>query len=455
MQCKNPLCAFVSAVCVSMLLSSSAVHGAALLLQSSGDVFSAYASVHASAKGPRFDDYNQPIDMISESSGSTASVETSAESGLTWWPTAIAEDTEGSLGMFASVETSFSASLMTGVNGAGDPESGGAYFYVNPDVYANYATLFAFASGVAHYYRPSWKQAGYGGGATEDNLQVSLSYDLSLRCLDYVEFVIAPRRGEQIGDTVPVTIGPGWTGQVRYDGTVYHPDSDSERVIQARIGDTIGLKFDNINVYGGWGDHTEDHVPGSFKVLGDIADSGVGISIPLTTGLSETLGQAPSAMPEENHFVYTDIFHEDDPGDIGVPAPLWLALGALAEEYDLTITDNALSTLVLPSTLPYSEEMNVQYFDGSQWLDAWDADEDGHYGFYPGASIGFEDPVTRIRLTGIDWTGGSLPDTFALGLMFADVGTQVDIVATGVVPEPATLTLLALAAAAGLRRRQQ
>jgi MYXO-CTERM domain-containing protein len=286
---------------------------------------------------------------------------------------------------------------------------------------------------------------------------VGANAQTSLWQTGFAEYQIQPRLKDKAGDPIRVSVIPGSAGMIQHDGTEY--DASSTNWIEARIGDVIGLQLLRNDFSGGWTGPAEYRgMVGSYLFYtGESGFKSLGLSIGLTGGLSESAPIAATMVNEAGAYLFDEFFPEGSTGEFGVDNPVWIEMDTVSHDYEISITDNALVSLTLPSYLPGAPEMRVMFLNPGtgEWEQAGYDDGDGNFFYFPGGEVMFDLPVTLVRLENIGWDLGDLPATFALGLQFVGTGTEVSVLPTSPIPEPGIAGFLLVILGVVLVRRRR
>ncbi len=293
---------------------------------------------------------------------------------------------------------------------------------------------------------------------------------------DFLFYRIDPLMKEKVGDAVQVeiyatmSVDKGELGPFSGDGSASYsfllngqpivvPPAEeingySSHILTAAIGDVIGVKISAWASVGGNGGVTPmppNEFANDWVYAYCMAYTGVNMTLDPMPGLAENVPLMPGTPPATpgEPFVFDGIIVGDT--GVGADCPLWFD-PLLVTMYEIQVTGGLAAAVVLPnSSALYDEDgFSVWHFDGTQWV--LDAE-----GAYWGTRIDFPEGVTAFRIGDIE-VDPPLdpldPQAFPVGIIFDGPGTNIGVTMTPL-PEPATLTLLALGAAALLRRNRR
>ncbi len=313
------------------------------------------------------------------------------------------------------------------------------------------------------------------GGHDNETITLDNYYSVGTKAAasDYLQFRIDPVFNEQTGDLVPVSLQL-WTdslvthqfgntgygamaqsgGLILHNGTPVALDGEGRAVLNATIGDIISVSLNSSIQLSGSALLKEPTNPIDFnRIMNPVyALSALGffMDIPVTAGTSEASPLMPGNTPANagDPFQFTNlVIGSDGPG---IDAPLWIDPVA-TYGYEFEVTGAGVIGIVLP-TSQGPASYTVAYYDTAlgEFVEVGD-------NFQGQSFVGFAAPVNRFSITGIDAALGVNPldpMAFPVGFFFDGPAGDVDISMTPmIIPEPASLGLLALCGAALLRRR--
>lgn len=297
--------------------------------------------------------------------------------------------------------------------------------------------------------------------------------------LGYVYYRIEPVLNEALGDPVALSID-GWYSKedtpaegygvatsgglgamgVRLNGvdiglTTPGNGGESIRVLNAHIGDVIGVQLSAQASYSGSGvipDYGRD--TGGWYSLGAVnVFASVILSVPRTPGLSASAPLMPITSPTSGD---PYVFHDIEVGGvvgIGTTCPLWFD-PEVAIGYRMEITNALVTRITMPNTLNDLDGFKIWLQENGQWVLATEGLMPGGTFLVPGNG------TTLFKIDGID-TALELDPTntnaFPVGLTFANAASGVNVLMTPLtqnVPEPTSLALLSFGVVVLLRRRR-